>query len=118
MNSYHTHISSNIEEQRTSLALQLAQRTYQDMSELNLPQNQRPFFNSSNPFLSDGFYDFVTVINNKVISEIDSPTKITCDCKSIVNNNIGAKYSMIEIRKGPASNEKLANDCGMLSYEG
>mmetsp|Transcript_731 Transcript_731/g.843 ORF Transcript_731/g.843 Transcript_731/m.843 type:complete len:89 (+) Transcript_731:189-455(+) len=88
------------------------------MSDSNLAQKEHQFFSTSDPFHSDIFYQFITVINDKVTSELDLPTKITCDYKGIVDNNIGAKDFMITIRKGPASNEKLANDCGMLSYEG
>jgi hypothetical protein len=50
------------------------------------------------------------MIQDKVRSKLDSPTKINCDYKSIVDNNIGAKDSMTAIRRGPASKEKLAND--------
>jgi hypothetical protein len=88
------------------------------MSHSNFAQNGFLSISSSNAFDSDGFYEFITIVHDKVTSELDSPTKITCNYKSIVNDNIGAKDSMTAVRKGQASNEKLANDCWMPSYEG
>jgi hypothetical protein len=87
------------------------------MSDSNLARNGHLTISANNAFDSDGFYEFITIIHDKVTSELDSPTTINYDYKSIVDNNIGAKDSMTAIRRGPASKEKLANDYGMLSYE-